>query len=595
MNLLDHVDAMDDFTHQPLANGQNCRFVILKPQTEPSSDAIHCQIVHGSLDNCSVYEALSYTWGTNVQDESVIVLPHSSDGLQQPQRLGVTKNLFQALRRLRQGSERRLWIDQLCINQIDDAEKLSQVHVMWKIYQRAARTILWLGEEDPISLCGMELCAKMVSLEVSEECTFNLSQLSPFLELPWFSRLWVIQEVAFSRRPVAMLGFNALPWSAITTICSYIPDEYLNSSSDSPYKKILWMNELRDLVQAGRRPDLIDLLARGRGFGCSLPADRIRAMHGLISHGTQGEAIGRDGKYAEFRRLFMALVSMLVELAVDGNWPATLDSITHAGTRNSNLWPSWPSWVPDWTNERACQRPYHAYFRVTRRKFDAAAGIPMGDADRRKSWYQRKMLLVEGKRVDTVYQVYEMFEQEAGLMMKVLLLWQLRAAQSGRCQVNEHFQHDFGRTIAADFFLEEVPEMKTEFYALYWRCVEIVLMENVSVEPAWLQTSVHQLALSFYTKVLHACKGQRFFVTETGLLGLGPPETEPGDSVVVLYGAEAPFIIRPQPEDYLSEEDGKTYLYQGGYILIGDCYIDGIMYGEAARRKNLTTSEFLIL
>jgi len=49
-----------------------------------------------------------------------------------------------------------------------------------------------------------------------------------------------------------------------------------------------------------------------------------------------------------------------------------------------------------------------------------------------------------------------------------------------------------------------------------------------------------------------------------GLRGL-----EVGDVVVVLLGGSVPHILRPQPEK------------PGFYSVIGECYVDGIMDGEA--------------
>ena len=38
-----------------------------------------------------------------------------------------------------------IWVDAVCMNQIDDAEKSWQVQMMDKIYLRAARTLVYLG------------------------------------------------------------------------------------------------------------------------------------------------------------------------------------------------------------------------------------------------------------------------------------------------------------------------------------------------------------------------------------------------------------------------------------------------------------------
>jgi hypothetical protein len=59
-----------------------------------------------------------------------------------------------------------------------------------------------------------------------------------------------------------------------------------------------------------------------------------------------------------------------------------------------------------------------------------------------------------------------------------------------------------------------------------------------------------------------------FFVTEKGYIGLGPSNMEEGDLVYVLSGGQVPFILRP------------TTL-EGGFSLVGETYVHGIMDGEA--------------
>ena len=61
--------------------------------------------------------------------------------------LPVTASLHAALLRLRNRSiERIIWVDAVCINQQDLKEREQQVHSMAKIYGKAKRVIVWLGE-----------------------------------------------------------------------------------------------------------------------------------------------------------------------------------------------------------------------------------------------------------------------------------------------------------------------------------------------------------------------------------------------------------------------------------------------------------------
>jgi hypothetical protein len=74
-------------------------------------------------------------------------------------------------------------------------------------------------------------------------------------------------------------------------------------------------------------------------------------------------------------------------------------------------------------------------------------------------------------------------------------------------------------------------------------------------------------------KVLfEACDGRRFFVTDTGHIGLAPDFARVGDSVHVLKGASVPFIFRENPHSYANELMTVR--------LVGECYVQGIMRGE---------------
>lgn len=70
---------------------------------------------------------------------------------------------------------------------------------------------------------------------------------------------------------------------------------------------------------------------------------------------------------------------------------------------------------------------------------------------------------------------------------------------------------------------------------------------------------------------LKFCLGRRLIATSTGLLGLAPAATQTGDLVVVLLGAPVPHILRK---------------YEDHYTLVGECYVHGIMGGEALAHLN---------
>jgi hypothetical protein len=66
----------------------------------------------------------------------------------------------------------------------------------------------------------------------------------------------------------------------------------------------------------------------------------------------------------------------------------------------------------------------------------------------------------------------------------------------------------------------------------------------------------------------------RFFITKTGLLGMGPVDVVPGDEVFVLLGGNMPFILRKPTLPIYASQVGSFH------TLVGDAYVHGIMDGE---------------
>jgi hypothetical protein len=63
--------------------------------------------------------------------------------------------------------------------------------------------------------------------------------------------------------------------------------------------------------------------------------------------------------------------------------------------------------------------------------------------------------------------------------------------------------------------------------------------------------------------------------TANGYMGWAPAGAQKGDIVCIFLGGDVPFIIRP--------------LSDGHYHLLGDCYIHGIMEGQAMEWSHVKT------
>ena len=92
------------------------------------------------------FEALSYVWGDPARCSSIYC--HQGGDHDNTMVVPITESLDIAVRHLRHVDKPRdLWIDAICINQDDDAERSQQVAIMGDIFSQAWRVVVWLGPD----------------------------------------------------------------------------------------------------------------------------------------------------------------------------------------------------------------------------------------------------------------------------------------------------------------------------------------------------------------------------------------------------------------------------------------------------------------
>jgi len=82
---------------------------------------------------------------------------------------------------------------------------------------------------------------------------------------------------------------------------------------------------------------------------------------------------------------------------------------------------------------------------------------------------------------------------------------------------------------------------------------------------------------------LGVASGRRFCRTQSGRLGQVRFEAKEGDLFCIILGAEVPYLLRPSTE----KEDA--------YVLIGDCFLHGMMQGEALNDVRYAEKELVIV
>jgi len=280
------------------------------------NDPLRCRVSVVDFPAPTPYKALSYVWGSAEKDYSIQIVQQIGGGGGPHMTLPViliTESLDTALRSIRSQTEMiTLWIDQICINQNDNAEKSEQVLLMGSLYQRADQVLAWLGpaENGSDELMdawreigqaardwGLEsfytrerfhLVTPMTQeLNPADQETIGLQKLmaraavvfapllsglvfKKWMEREWFSRTWIVQEFCLCRDTVlacgtrvvaaelVMLGLHVLTFAAGNIsrhgfqALAGLPLERLRELEDEPAGRLLSCRSKRQNFAAGR-------------------------------------------------------------------------------------------------------------------------------------------------------------------------------------------------------------------------------------------------------------------------------------------------------------------------------------------------------
>ncbi|KAL6709037.1 hypothetical protein ACN47E_002164 [Coniothyrium glycines] len=240
------------YKYAPLEHPEDIRIVLLYPRL--GFGKVCCSLLQGPHMQIYNYEAMSYTWNSMDTTKEILVDGHT---------MRVTESVYEILTTYSSlFLPRLLWIDALCINQEDRAEKSKQVPLMSKIYRNAILTTVFLGNSQSAGyraavskmplinrynglrphepFIGAHYEDSRLALDLLKELrvlqagalrdpdmaayrTFEklgLSQskrhqwraLNDLLQHAWFGRVWIIQEVALSDTVVIRYGDGTISW-----------------------------------------------------------------------------------------------------------------------------------------------------------------------------------------------------------------------------------------------------------------------------------------------------------------------------------------------------------------------------------------------
>lgn len=262
--LQDNTLPENKYKYSPIADDQ-IRLLILHPRQEHEDDEVKCSLMTFQFDEPNItlprYQALSYFWGdgdpihkirlkdistpdpqtrTQGSNRRPSTSQHSRHALQSLVKRArqsivgaefyVRKNLLEALRHFRHEKiDLYLWIDALCIDQSNLTERNAQVRRINALYSRAWSVCIWLGKGNAATKRVMhsdgfiERIGDPFQLDKYVEDTRdpkddgrvlqNWEDLADLMQSRWFSRRWVIQELALAREASVHCGHEYLHWT----------------------------------------------------------------------------------------------------------------------------------------------------------------------------------------------------------------------------------------------------------------------------------------------------------------------------------------------------------------------------------------------
>jgi hypothetical protein len=572
---------------------QSIRLLTLNPGIRDAG--IECHLYHASLADKPAYEALSYTWGDAAKVRPILLNGSC---------WGVTENLEIALRHLRRETElRTLWVDALSINQGDDQEKAEQVPRMRDIFASATTVLAWTGEssEDSdaaiaairrVGRCVMMSRKRIPRIRVTahdlrrigvDPLALNWAALWSFLERPFWSRIWVVQEMAACGSVVGLpseskciIGCGSLwvhkhLYDATCALLAAI------ARSPFPAEQILHLDEpFRSLAVRGRPAGLTMfgmlahfgtgfddaqninyLLHRTGPFKATNPRDKVYALLGLAREADKAIVVDYSKPVEE---VLMDLIKS--SIGIDRN----LHSLR--GSRDAST--TGPSWIPtlstlpsgfSWANELKFHRASGALAPVV--------------------WFDGELLIARGVRVGVLKDVIGPFMNESipqtdGGMQEFLAMADARGLRACPVQLSNFVyelrgtRHEtFWRTVVMDRDIlnptntvSPAPDVFGKMYRVFYGLEELP-PDFAPQLPA--EARGPYFYSPFVTSMESSLANRCFFTTRCGRMGIGPRHSKPDDVVVVLFGGAFCFVLRRK---------GPHYQF------IGDAYVRGAMDGE---------------
>lgn len=580
-----------------------------------------------ALDAAPPYYTLSHCWGSQARNVPVRIGAHT---------LHVTFDLASGIQKLRSlasmDSEvhppvKYVWIDSICINQEDIQERSSQVRLMGTIYSQSIRTLVWLGPKSVSCSLAWRLIDHIFNVAVTQypletdlaksprrlysstehaasglpdwnsEAWLRLKQL---LELQWFSRIWVVQEIVLSLRdPMIMLGEELYPWHRLGWAASWMRHNGYTRVGQVPVQ-LLNVDAIGVIQRSSTRCSLEALLSITQvKFHATDQRDKIYSLLGLAAE-CQDSSKFPDSLRPDYSMDVAQVYTRVARFLLDQNRSLAMLTCAHGTSgsisrqqRQYDL-QALPSWVPDWSDFRVSYREIRkslSWIDVSDDGTTTCLGFSQQHCASARSQLtlshsmSARKLRVDGMRADRVARVIpcnhdrqsnETFNQRFPLLFTRILgaatsllehtdmvSWATRLVK-----VTTADQHRLGGRLRD----QSVPDGVAYLHNHVLQNADLFSLLHSSSQDTQPMELLRRLSVGgepekYAALARNFCFNRCFFMTAAGRIGIGPSDTQVHDTVAVIPGGGVPYIVRQQR--------GAIWDF------VGESYVDGLMDSEA--------------
>lgn len=591
---------VDPFPYTPL-KGSEIRYITLHAFDGSVKGRNWLEGVQGTLRQAPLekldFTALSYTWGDPGETRTIRI-----SGV--PFR--VTVNLATCLWHFATSPAYhgvKLWVDAICINQGDLAERNAQVWRMKDIYAAAASVKAWIGLGLPQTRVGMQRLRALPDLATASDPLLlavdarasralvaqalegeGAAGLEAVFLSPYWQRAWVVQELHLGRDVAVVCGRDEVALRQLF-VWNALAFKHGSHSADPwpPDDPVEVPPAIVRLVE--QRNALPQLLMDVKELLCSDPRDRIYCLLGM-AEGWEAEAIVPD-----YARPALKVCGDVVQGHLEKSDKL---EVLQYGQYDEDRDPSYPSWIPDWRSADAKTNLFPFSGFSLPGVYNASKGLPLSSHPWRLDRDHEKLHL-SGVLLDTITAVsrsdFELQALDKYSDLELARAWfewghaalapastdpasaYDRSARPGAPRYalggHELLSQACRRTLVADYDLAGSVRDRVGT-----RGNQYLFPDDE--DERWSDGAVHSHRETHEGFRLERL-GKRIAVTSQGWIGLVVREADVGDHVAVVVGAAMPLILRAAPEN---EQAGRDEGLPDEYRLVGHGYLHGLMDGQ---------------